>query len=79
MPAKRRSEIPPLLGAVREAQELRAMAERAFADAVVRAKTRHSYSEIGEAAGLARTAIRYIILRERGELPSRAKPKEEEE
>lgn len=53
-----------LLEEVAKAREERARAEAAFQKAIVRAREKgeHSWTEIGEAAGLSRYTVRYFVL-----------------
>lgn len=51
-----------------KARELRDIAEHEFRRAIVRAsEAGHSLREIGEAAGLAKTSVRYYLTPERRE------------
>jgi predicted transcriptional regulator len=53
-----------LLEEVAKARDQRAKAESTFLSALVRAREKgdHSWTEIGEAAGLSRYTVRYYVL-----------------
>ena len=54
-----------LLDAVREGRDLRDATQAAFVQAVRRAKVKHSYREVADAAGMTRSGIQRV-LRPRG-------------
>ena len=56
-----------LLDIVREARELREAAEHNFRVAIVRAKSQHTLTEIGRAAGLGKARISQIVNQSREE------------
>lgn len=56
-----------LLENVRDARELLLAADREWRRALVNAATRHSLSQIAEAAGLSKPGVAYLIRREREE------------
>ena len=57
-----------LLDVVAEARTLRDRAQAEYVSALVRARTAHSWTEIGRAAGLTRAGARYLVRRGRGDI-----------
>ena len=52
-----------LLAIVAESREIRDQAEREFRLAVCRAKERHSFREVAQAAGMTRAGVQHVLRR----------------